>query len=107
MTSPYRNHCGTHQGKPIDYGMIRKAWSSAALGSSLKGLQIKDLRHTWKTNAQRSGMDPAVRNSIVGHSSNRTVEDRYIRLSDEVLLNAVDAMTFDHGWSELDMVEEG
>lgn len=106
-TGRYKNHCGTRQGKPIEYGMIRKAWSLAIEGACLKGLQIKDLRHTWKTNAQRSGMDPSVRNAIVGHSSNRSVEDRYIRLSDEVLLNAVDAMTFDHGWTELDMVEEG
>lgn len=102
----YKNHCGTHQGKPIDYGMIRKAWHLATEGAGLKGLQVKDLRHTWKTNAQRSGLDPVVRNAIVGHSSNRSVEDRYIRLSDEVLLNAVDAMTFGHGWTELDMVEE-
>jgi integrase len=106
-TGRYKNHCGTHQGKTIKYGMIRKAWRLAVEGAGLKGLQIKDLRHTWKTNAQRSGMDAVVRNAIVGHSSNRSVEDRYIRLSDEVLLNAVDAMTFDHGWTELDMVEEG
>jgi hypothetical protein len=52
-------------------------------------------------------MDPAVRNAIVGHSSNRSVEDRYIRLSDEVLLNAVDSMTFEHGWTELDLAGEG
>ncbi len=51
-------------------------------------------------------MDPAVRNDIVGHSSDRLVEDRFIRLSDEVLLNAVGAMTFDHVWTELAMVEE-
>jgi integrase len=106
-TGRYKNHCGAHQGKPIEHGMIRKAWHLATEGAGLKGLQVKDLRHTWKTNAQRSGMDSVVRNAVVGHSSNRSVEDRYIRLSDEVLLNAVDAMTFDHGWTELDMVEEG
>ncbi|MGO9120636.1 MAG: hypothetical protein ACLQPD_23855 [Desulfomonilaceae bacterium] len=42
----------------------------------------------------------------MGHSSDRLVEDRFIRLSDEVLLNAVGAMTFDHLWTELAMVEE-
>jgi hypothetical protein len=30
---------------------------------------IRDLRHTWKTNAQRSGMDPTVRDLIVGPST--------------------------------------
>lgn len=67
---------------------------------------MRDFRHTWKTNAQRSGIDPAVRNAIAGHASVRPVEDRYIRISDEVLLEAVDSMTFDHGCTELDFVEE-
>ena len=67
----YVNHCGTYPGKPIEYGMIRKAWRLGVEGAGLKGLQIKDLRHTWKTNAQRSGMDAVVRNAIVGHSSQR------------------------------------
>jgi integrase len=102
----YRDHCGTYQGKPVCFGMVRKAWRSATTRAGLKGLQLKDLRHTWKTNAHRSGIDPSVRNAIVGHSSQRSVEDRYIRLSDEVLRNAVDSMIFDHGASELDMVLE-
>jgi len=106
-TGRYKKHCGTQQGKPIEYGMIRKAWTLAVERSGLKGLQVKDLRHTWKTNAQRSGMDPSVRNLIVGHSGERSVQDRYIRVSDQVLLDAVNSMTFDHGWTELDMVEEG
>jgi integrase len=103
----YQDHCGTYQGKTITRSTVRKAWDAALRKSGLKGLQIRDLRHTWKTNAQRSGMDPAVRNLIVGHSSNRSVEDRYIRVSDHELLKAVDEMRFDNGWTELDMVEEG
>ncbi len=71
-----------------------------------QGTPNEGLRHTWKTNAQRSGIDPAVRNAIAGHASVRPVEDRYIRISDEVLLEAVDSMTFDHGCTELDFVEE-
>ena len=51
-------------------------------------------------------MHPAVANAIVGHSSVRPVEDRYIRVSDEDLLRAVDSLTFDHGGTELDFVEE-
>jgi len=48
-----------------------------------------------------------VRNAIVGHTSARPVEDRYIHLSDEELLRAVDSMTFDHGRTQLDFVDEG
>jgi hypothetical protein len=51
-------------------------------------------------------MHPAVANAIVGHSSVRPVEDRYIRVSDEDLLRAVDSMILDHGCTELDFVEE-
>jgi len=103
----YRDHCGTYQGKAIGASMVRKAWSKALKEAGLGGLQMRDLRHTWKTNAQRSGMDPTVRNLIVGHSSNRSVEDRYIRVSDEELLKAVDTMKFDNGWTELDVLAEG
>ncbi|WP_157212365.1 tyrosine-type recombinase/integrase [Desulfomonile tiedjei] len=103
----YKKHCGTHQGKAVVASMVRKAWAKATAKAGIDGLQMRDLRHTWKTNAQRSGMDPTVRNIIVGHSSNRSVEDRYIRVSDEELLKAVDSMRFDNGWTELDMVEEG
>lgn len=103
----YHDHCGTYQGKPIAASMVRKAWAKAVQKAGLDGLQMRDLRHTWKTNAQRSGMDPSTRNLIVGHSSQRSVEDRYIRVSDEELLRAVDAMRFDNGWTELDVVAEG
>jgi integrase len=103
----FNNHCGTYQGKLIDRSMGRKCWARAIRLSDLPGLQMRDLRHTWKTNAQRSGIDPSVRNLIVGHSGQRSVEDRYIRVSDEELLRAVDAMTFDNGCTEIDLAEEG
>jgi integrase len=102
----YKDHCGTHPGKPMNRSMVRKAWLLAIREAQLEGLQIRDLRHVWKTNAQRSGMDPTIRNAIVGHSSQRSVEDRYIKVSDAELLKAVDEMRFDHGNTELDFVAE-
>ncbi len=101
----YLNRSETPQGKPLDRFMVRKCWRSAVKATGLDGLQMRDLRHTWKTNAQRSGMHPAIANAIVGHASVRPVEDRYIRVSDEDLLKAVDEMGFDMGWTELDVVE--
>jgi len=57
-----------------------------------------DLRHTWKTNARRSGMDPEIRESILGHwFKERSVSERYGFIDDSELLKAIDAMTFDHG----------
>ncbi|MGO9566016.1 MAG: tyrosine-type recombinase/integrase [Desulfomonilaceae bacterium] len=102
----FNNRTDTYQGKPIDRSMVRKCWARAIERAGLDGLQIRDLRHAWKTNAQRSGIDPTVRNAIVGHTSSRPVEDRYIHLSDEELLRAVDSMTFDHGRTQLDFVDE-
>ncbi|MGO9117530.1 MAG: tyrosine-type recombinase/integrase [Desulfomonilaceae bacterium] len=102
----FNNRSDTYQGKPIDRSMVRKCWARAIKRAGLERLQIRDFRHTWKTNAQRSGIDPAVRNAIVGHASVRPVEDRYIHLSDEELLRAADSMTFDHGCTVLDFFEE-
>jgi len=95
-----------YHGMDIEHSTVRKCWVRAVRLAEVPGLQIRDLRHTWKTNAQRSGMDPTIRNLIVGHSTERSVADRYIRVSDEELLRAVDGMSFDHGWTELDLVDE-
>ncbi|MGO9118310.1 MAG: tyrosine-type recombinase/integrase [Desulfomonilaceae bacterium] len=102
----FNNRADTYQGKPIDRSMVRKCWARAIKRAGLKGLQFRDFRHTWKTNAQRSGIDPAVRNAIVGHASVRPVEERYIHISDEELLQAVESLTFEHGRTQLDFVEE-
>ena len=64
--------------------------------------RFHDLRHTWKTNARRSGVDFEIREAIMGHSSRKkTVAERYGRISDEELLQAIDMMTFDHGPTEI------
>ena len=42
----------------------------------------------------------------MGHAFVRPVEDRYILVSDDVMLKAVDSMIFDHGCTELDFVQE-
>lgn len=64
--------------------------------------RFHDLRHTWKTNARRSGMDPEIRESILGHwFREKSVAERYGRISDEELVRAIDQMTFDHGRTEI------
>jgi integrase len=43
----------------------------------LEGLRFHDLRQTWKTKARRSGMDPEIRESFMGHSTRmRSVSER-------------------------------
>lgn len=64
--------------------------------------RFHDLRHTWKTNARRSGVDFEIRESIMGHATRqRSVSERYGRISDEEFIRAVDMMTFDHGETEI------
>jgi integrase len=64
--------------------------------------RFHDLRHTWKTNARRSGMDLEIRESILGHwLKEKSVAEGYGRISDAELVQAIDAMTFDHGQTEI------
>ncbi|AFM24996.1 tyrosine-type recombinase/integrase [Desulfomonile tiedjei] len=64
--------------------------------------RFHDLRHTWRANARRSGMDPALAESILGHwQRGRNVNERYGYVSDEELLRAVDSMTFDNGQTNI------
>jgi integrase len=64
--------------------------------------RFHDLRHTWRTNARRSGMDYQIAESIMGHwFKGKNVNDRYGRISDHELIQAIDRMTFDHGETEI------
>jgi integrase len=64
--------------------------------------RFHDLRHTWKSNALSSGIDPEIRETIMGHwSKGKTVSERYGRIKDDQLVRAIDSMTFDHGDSEI------
>ncbi|MGO9571865.1 MAG: tyrosine-type recombinase/integrase [Desulfomonilaceae bacterium] len=66
-----------------------------------------DLRHTWKTNARRSGMDPEIRESILGHwFKERSVSERHGRISNEELIRAIDSTIFDHGQTEILVVKQ-
>jgi integrase len=82
---------------------LRKPWRQAVEEVGLDPAPtIHDLRHTWKTNAMRSGMDPEIRESIMGHwFRGKTVVERYGRISDADLRREVDKMTFDNGQTEI------
>jgi integrase len=90
-------------GAPVAKGTGRRAWEHAVEAVGLKPApHFHDLRHTWKTNARRSGMDPEIRESIMGHwFKEKSITERYGRIGDQELLGAIDQMTFDHGPSEI------
>jgi integrase len=94
--------------RPLEMETFKNPWPRAcealekAKELSKPFPRFHDLRHTWRANARRSGMDPAIAESILGHwFRGRTVNERYGRIGDEELLKAIDSMTFDHGSSEI------
>ena len=61
-----------------------------------------DLRHTWRANARRSGVNFEIAESILGHwFRGKPINELYGYISDEELLAAVDKMTFDHGATQI------
>jgi len=94
--------------KPLGKETVKNPWPRACKALEKAELLTKpfphfhDLRHTWKTNARRSGMDPEIRESILGHwFREKSVSERYGRISNEELSRAIDSMTFDHGETEI------
>lgn len=79
---------------------LRKPWNNACRAGGLKPAPtLRDIRHVWKSNAMKSGMDFEIREAIMGHS--RGIAGRYGRISDEDLVRAVDRMRFDNGKTEI------
>jgi integrase len=64
--------------------------------------RFHDLRHTWKTNARRSGIDHDIREMILGHSDRTLdVSERYGFVDDNELVAAIDKFTYDNGLTEI------
>ena len=93
-----------HNGRPVvGKDQVRWCWDRnvAKLGFD-PAPRFHDLRHTWKTNARRSGMHPEIEQAIMGHSQRgKTVHEGYGFISDEELVRAIDGMTFDHGETQI------
>ena len=93
-----------HNGQPVTEPMqVRWCWDRrvARLGFD-NPPRFHDLRHTWKTNARRSGMHPEIERAIMGHSQRgKSVHEGYGFISDEELVRAIDGMTFDHGETQI------
>lgn len=53
-------------------------------------------------------MDPQIADSIMGHwFKGKSVNDRYGRMGNQKLLDAIDGMTFDHGDTEILIARKG
>lgn len=93
-----------HNGQPVDHkDQVRWCWDRNVAKTELDPApRFHDLRHTWKTNARRSGMHPEIEKAIMGHSQRgKSVHEGYGLISDEELVQAIDAVTFDHGETQI------
>jgi integrase len=67
-----------------------------------------NLRHTFKANCRRSGIPEVISERICGHADadgyldgNLPVSQRYGRMSDDEFMDAIDNITVNHGYSEI------
>ena len=90
-------------GERLCHGAGRRCWEAAVADLKLETTpRFHDLRHTWKTNARRSGMDSEIRERIMGHvAKTLSVSERYGSISDQELIRAIELLTFDHGDTEI------
>ncbi|MHB8204798.1 MAG: tyrosine-type recombinase/integrase [Desulfomonilaceae bacterium] len=92
------------EGHPIKYDSLQHPWSRALdkLNWDTPRPRFHDLRHSWKTNARRSGIDHEIREMILGHSDRAfDVSERYGVISDDELVNAIDKFTYDNGGTQI------
>jgi integrase len=77
------------------------AWDTARREAHLPDLRMHDLRHSAASNMANSGQSLYVIGKVLGHAQAKTSE-RYAHLSNETLLNAVNAASLATGtlWAE-------
>ena len=76
---------------------FKRQWKNAVKGMD-PAPRFHDLRHTFKTNMRNSGVDPEITETIMGHSDGlRSVKERYGRILDHELIQAIDKLQFDFG----------
>lgn len=90
-------------GKPIPRTQMRRYWESAVKNAGLpSSFHFHDIRHVWKGNARRSGIDPEIREDIMGHWwAGKNVNTRYGFISNDELVQAIDRFTVDNGDTEI------
>jgi integrase len=96
--------------RDLELESFKNCWPRAceSLALDAPSPRLHDLRATWRTNARRSGMRYDIEMNIMGHSSRmKSVHERYGRISDQELVEAIDQMTFDNGETEILVCSQG
>lgn len=74
----------------LPFVTLYNSWHAARCAAGLPDVRVHDLRHTAASNMVNAGLSLYVVAKILGHAQTKTTE-RYAHLSNEVLLNAVNA----------------
>ena len=91
------------QGRPFSEDSLRNPWIKALseIGMEPRPV-IHDLRHTFVTNCRRSGVSHEIVQVIVGHWNRaKKVSERYGRVSNQELVEAIDRVGWNFGESEI------
>jgi len=90
--------------RPIGVEATKNPWDRAcqSLGLEKPWPRFHDLRHTWRSNARRSGVPDQIAEMIMGHAlRGKRVDERYGYISDEELVDAIDRLTFENGTTKI------
>jgi len=90
--------------RPIGVEATKNPWDRAcqSLGLEKPWPRLHDLRHTWRSNARRSGVPDQIAEMILGHAlRGKRVDERYGYISDEELVDAIDRLTFENGATKI------
>ena len=87
----------TVNGHKTNAESFKRQWRNAISMLELKP-RFHDLRATWRVNARNSGIEDELRKAIMGHGTRtREVTERYGRILDAELVQAIDKMKYDFG----------
>ena len=91
------DHVFTIDGRKTNPDSFKRQWKNAVKGMD-PAPKFHDLRATFKVNMRNSGVDPEITETIMGHSTRvKNVKERYGRILDHELIQAIDRLQFDFG----------
>ena len=87
----------TIDGRKTKPESFKRQWKNAVKGLD-PAPKFHDLRATFKVNMRNSEVDPEITETIMGHSTRvKNVKERYGRILDAELIQAIDKLQFDFG----------
>lgn len=86
-------------GRAIEKDDMKRPWLRALTAAGVnQKINFHDLRHTWRRNARKSGLDSDIRKAIMGHAGRKkSVDAAYDLFDHEDFVHEIDKLRFDYG----------